>query len=54
MRLENYWSSDTLIKKKGLYYGANPESLIWLPYEEHMKDRHCKDSKWHQRKLEHE
>ena len=50
-RLENYWSSDTL-KKKGLYYDINPEALIWLPYEEHMKDRYCKNSKWHQRKLE--
>ena len=51
-RLENYWSSDTL-KKKGLYYDINPEALIWLPYEEHMKDRCSKNSKWHQRKLEH-
>lgn len=22
--------------------------------KEHMKDRYCKNSKWHQRKLEHE
>lgn len=51
-RLENYWSTDTLMKK-GLYFNINPEALIWLPYEEHMKDRYCKNSKWHQRRLEH-
>ena len=50
-RLENYWSSDTLMKK-GIYFNINPEALIWLPYEEHMKDRYCKNSKWHKRKLE--
>ena len=52
-RLENYWSTSTLIKK-GIYFDINPEALIWLPYEEHMKDRHCKNSKWHQRSLERE
>lgn len=52
-QLENYWSSATLIRK-GLYYDVNPEALIWLPYEEHMKDRYCKDSKWHKRSLENE
>lgn len=52
-RLENYWSKSTL-KRKGLYYGVNPEALIWLPYEEHMKDRSCKNSKWHKRSLENE
>lgn len=50
-RLENYWSKSTL-KRKGLYYDVNPEALIWLPSEEHMKDINCKDSKWHQRSLE--
>jgi hypothetical protein len=50
-RLENYWSSDTLMKK-GIYFNVNPEALIWLPYEEHMKDRYCKNSKWHKRSLE--
>ena len=51
-RLENYWSYATL-KRKGLYYNTNPEALIWLPADEHMKDRNSKNSKWHQRKLEH-
>ena len=51
-RLENYWSCATL-KRKGLYYNTNPEALIWLPADEHMKDRNSKNSKWHQRKLEH-
>lgn len=50
-RLENYWSHATL-KRKGLYYNVNPEALIWLPYEEHKKDIHCKNSKWHKRSLE--
>lgn len=50
-RLENYWSSTTL-KRKGLYYGLNPEALIWLPANEHLMDRHKKNSKWHQRILE--
>lgn len=52
-RLENYWSSSSL-KRKKLYYNLNPEALIWLPYEEHMKDRNNKNSKWHQRSLENE
>ena len=50
-RLENYWSSATL-KRKGLYYEVNPEALSWLPYKEHMRDRNCKDTKWHKRSLE--
>lgn len=52
-RLENYWSVATL-KRKGLYYGLNPEALIWLPANEHFNDRNKKNSKWHQRKLEHD
>lgn len=52
-RLENYWSNLTL-KRKWLYYDINPEALIWLPSEEHMKDVNCKNSKWHKRSLENE
>lgn len=57
-RLENYYSSETLIRK-GLYYNLNPEALIWLPADEHKSDsslstHHPELSKWHQRKLEHE
>ena len=52
-RLENYWSSKTLIRK-GLYYKLNPEALIWLPADEHHSDKSraakCPElSKWHQR-----
>lgn len=50
-RLENYWSKTTL-KRKDLYYDVNPEALIWLTYDEHMKDIRCKNSKWHKRSLE--
>ena len=55
-RLENYWSSDTLIKK-GLYFNINPEALIWLPADEHnfdkgMSTNHPELSKWHQRRFE--
>lgn len=50
-RLENYWSSATL-KRKKLYYNLNPEALIWLPANEHFIDRNKKNSKWHQRSLE--
>ena len=55
-RLENYWSRTTL-KKKHLYYTLNPESLIFLPEEEHSADSglsttNKNKTKWHQRKLE--
>lgn len=55
-RLENYWSSKTLIRK-GLYYNVNPEALIWLPNKEHNSDKslstlHPELSKWHKRMLE--
>ena len=55
-RLENYWSSKTLLKKK-LYYNVNPEALIWLPAKEHKIDSalatiHPELSKWHKRILE--
>lgn len=55
-RLENYYSSETLIRK-GLYYNLNPEALIWLPADEHKSDSsisiyHPELSKWHKRSLE--
>lgn len=55
-RLENYWSSATLIRK-GLYLNVNPEALIWLPADEHHSDKsistiHPELTKWHQRILE--
>lgn len=57
-RLENYYSSKTLIRK-GLYYNLNPEALIWLPADEHKSDSsisvyHPELSKWHKRSLENE
>lgn len=52
-RLENYWTIDTL-KRKNLYYNVNPESLIWLPANEHLGDLGMKkeNSKWHKAILE--
>jgi len=55
-RLENYWSKDTLIRKN-LYYNVSPESLIWLPANEHKSDCSLSTHKpelstWHQRILE--
>lgn len=57
-RLENYYSSETLMRK-GLYNNVNPEALIWLPANEHKFDLgisnyHPELSKWHQRRFERE
>lgn len=51
--LENYWSKADL-KKKGLYYNVNPESLIFIRSEIHGADKsissiHPECSKWHKR-----
>ena len=51
--LENFWSMDDL-KKKGLYYKVNPESLIFIRSDIHDEDTgissmHPELSKWHKR-----
>ena len=51
--LENFWSMADL-KKKGLYYNVNPESLIFIRSEIHATDKgisgkHPERSKWHKR-----